>query len=114
LWHPNSFDYLSLSIGERLNINVYVVSSLEFENPKIAKFARSPQEIGYYTAETQAYSWIDGHHIGPKFLGYLTEDNRSSDSSSNIWRVDTLPSLTFLRARPLWGNCMVWALFMAT
>jgi len=80
LWHPNSFDYLSLSIGERLNIKIYVVSSLEFEKPEfekpiIAKFARSPYEIGYYTAETQAYSWIDGHHIDPKFLGYLTEES---------------------------------------
>ncbi|KAG4413853.1 hypothetical protein IFR04_012997 [Cadophora malorum] len=54
LWYPKSYEYLSFQIGERLRSN----------------------EIGHYVAETQAYSWIDGHNIGPKFLGYLTEDGR--------------------------------------
>ncbi len=42
----------------------------------IAKFARFHREIRYYIAETQAHEWIDGHKIGPAFLGYLTEENR--------------------------------------
>ena len=53
-----------------------MASSPKFEKPIVAKFARFHWEIGYYVAETQAYSWIDGHNIGPKFLVYLTEDGR--------------------------------------
>ena len=26
--------------------------------------------------KTTAYKWIDGHNIGPEFLGHLTEDGR--------------------------------------
>lgn len=50
--------------------------SLEFEKPMIAQYARFPWGIGYCTAETQAYSWIDGHNIGLKFLGYSKEESR--------------------------------------
>jgi hypothetical protein len=76
LWHPKSYEYLSFKIGERLRANVYIASSPEFEKPIIAKFARFHWEIGYYIAETQVYSWIDGQNIGPEFLGHLTEDGR--------------------------------------
>ncbi|KAF4628659.1 hypothetical protein G7Y89_g9488 [Cudoniella acicularis] len=76
LWHPKSYDYLSLKIGKRLRSNVYLASSLQFEKPIIAKFARFDWEIRYYVSETGAYSWIDGHNIGPEFLGYITEDGR--------------------------------------
>ncbi|OBT92175.1 hypothetical protein VE01_10053 [Pseudogymnoascus verrucosus] len=55
-WHPQSYSYLSLDIGKRLRANVYIASSPEFKNPVIAKFARFEWEIGYYIAETQAYS----------------------------------------------------------
>jgi len=53
-----------------------MASSLQFAHPVVAKFARFYWEIEYYAAETQAYSWIDGHGIGPGFLGYLTEEGR--------------------------------------
>jgi predicted Ser/Thr protein kinase len=76
LWHAKSYDHLSLKIGQRLRANVYMASSQQFEKPIIAKFARFGWEIGYYTAETQVYSWIDGRNIGPEFLGYLTEEGR--------------------------------------
>jgi predicted Ser/Thr protein kinase len=76
LWHSKSYDYLSFKIGERLRANVYEVSSPQFDRRVIAKFARFEWEIGYYVAETQVYSWIDGHGIGPEFLGYLTEEDR--------------------------------------
>ncbi|OBT68697.1 hypothetical protein VE03_01821 [Pseudogymnoascus sp. 23342-1-I1] len=76
LWHSKFYSYLSLEIGERLRANVYMASSLEFKKPVVAKFARFEWEIGYYIAETQAYSWIEGHGIGPEFLGYLTEEGR--------------------------------------
>ncbi|KFY26668.1 hypothetical protein V493_03939 [Pseudogymnoascus sp. VKM F-4281 (FW-2241)] len=76
LWHPKPYDYLSFEIGRRLRSNVYMASSPQFENPMVAKFARFEWEIGYFIAETQAYSWIEGHDIGPEFLGYLTEEGR--------------------------------------
>ena len=76
LWHSKFYPYLSFEIGERLRSNVYMASSPQFEKPIVAKFARFHWEIGYYIAETQAYSWIEGHNIGPEFLGYLTEDGR--------------------------------------
>lgn len=76
LWHSKFYPYLSFEIGERLRSNVYMASSPQFEKPIVAKFARFDWEIGYYIAETQAYSWIEGHNIGPEFLGYLTEDGR--------------------------------------
>lgn len=53
-----------------------MASSPQFEKPVVAKFARFHWEIAYYIAETRVYSWIDGHNIGPEFLGYLSEDGR--------------------------------------
>ncbi|KAL2067699.1 hypothetical protein VTL71DRAFT_15795 [Oculimacula yallundae] len=76
LWHADSYDYLSFEIGPSLRSNVYVASSPDSKQSVVAKFARFEWEIGYYVAETQAYSWIEGHEIGPKFLGYLTEEGR--------------------------------------
>ncbi|ESZ89743.1 alpha-galactosidase A precursor [Sclerotinia borealis F-4128] len=75
LWHTKSYDYLSFEL-EQLNSNVFMASSPLFEQPIIAKFARFEWEIGYYIAETQVYSWINGCGIGPEFLGYLTEEGR--------------------------------------
>ncbi len=63
-------------MDQRLRSNVYLASSPQFEKPLIAKYARFDWEIGYYTAETRAYHWIDGCSIGPQFLGYLTEEGR--------------------------------------
>lgn len=77
LWHSESYDYLAFKIGERLKSNVYVASSPQFPKAVVAKFARFDWEIGYYVAETQVYSWIDGQSIGPRFLGYLTEEGRA-------------------------------------
>ncbi|MCJ1284977.1 hypothetical protein MMC26_004314 [Xylographa opegraphella] len=54
-----------------------MASAPQFEKPMVAKFARFEWEIGYYIAETRVYSWIDGHNIGPEFLGYLKEDGRA-------------------------------------
>lgn len=78
LWHPKSFEYLSLDIGETLGKpNVYMATSTEFSKPVIAKFARFPWEIGYYLAESKVYSWIEGKNIGPEFLGYIMEEGRA-------------------------------------
>jgi predicted Ser/Thr protein kinase len=76
LWHSKTFDYLSFNIGKMLTPNVYVASSPQFEKPIIVKYARFDWEIGYYVAETRAYSWIEGQNIGPAFLGHLTKGGR--------------------------------------
>ncbi|KAJ8070519.1 hypothetical protein OCU04_000893 [Sclerotinia nivalis] len=75
-WHTKSYDYLSFKLQLRAGPSVYIASSPQFEKPIIAKFARFGWEIDYFINETKAYSWIDGHNIGPKFLGYLTEEGR--------------------------------------
>jgi len=75
-WHATKLDYLFLNLGKMLMSNVYEASSELFNTPIIAKFARFPWEIDYYEAETQAYAWIEGHGIGPRFLGHLTEEGR--------------------------------------
>ncbi|BDD61734.1 hypothetical protein MAP00_006762 [Monascus purpureus] len=47
-----------------------------FDTAVVAKFARFYWEIQYLENETTAYQWIDGHDIGPRFLGHLVEDGR--------------------------------------
>lgn len=76
IWKPVFVDYLSLDMGKMLLSNVYEATTPTFNVPIIVKFARFPWEVGYYNQETQAYSWIEGHDIGPKFLGHVTEDER--------------------------------------
>jgi serine/threonine protein kinase len=63
-------------MGRKLRSNVYEATSPRFDSTIIAKFARFPWEILYLDCETSAYEWIDGHQIGPKFLGHLTEEGR--------------------------------------
>lgn len=57
-----------------LKTNVYEVSYSG--GTAIAKYARFGWEIGYYQAETEAYSWLEGHGIRPRFLGHLKEEDR--------------------------------------
>ena len=68
LWHAKSYDYLSFKIGPQLKSHVYVASSPQFTRPIIAKHARFEWDIGYYIAETQAYSWIEGQQYRPRVL----------------------------------------------
>lgn len=75
-WHPVRVDYLSLSMGGMLFSNVYEATTPAFSDPVVVKFARFPFEVDYYNQETQAYSWIKGHDIGPEFLGHVTEGER--------------------------------------
>lgn len=75
-WHPTYVDFLSLKLGNMLLLNVYEATLSQFVSPVIATFARFPWEIGYYSNETLVYSWIEGHDIGPKFLGHITEEGR--------------------------------------
>lgn len=75
-WHPVRINYLSLTLGELYVANVYEATCDRFNSPVIAKFARFPYEISWYESETNAYSWIQGYDIGPKFLGHVTERDR--------------------------------------
>ena len=75
-WHPLHIDYLELQMGRKLRSNVYEATCPRFSSAIIAKFARFTWEISQLDAETSAYQWINGHHIGPEFLGHLTESGR--------------------------------------
>ena len=75
-WHPVQIDYLDLQIGARLRSNVYEANHPSFARPIVVKFAKVAWEIPWLEAETAAYNWIDGHGIGPDFLGHLTERGR--------------------------------------
>ncbi|CZT45932.1 uncharacterized protein RSE6_06291 [Rhynchosporium secalis] len=55
---------ISIEIGPSLRSNVYVASSPDFEQSVDAESARFAREIGYYNAEMQAYSRLEGHEIG--------------------------------------------------
>ncbi|UPX20130.1 uncharacterized protein EKO05_0010374 [Ascochyta rabiei] len=76
VWHPTRVNHLDLEFGTKLRSNVYEATSKRFPLKVVAKFARFPWEIPRLQAETEAYRWIEGHQIGPKFLGHLTEGAR--------------------------------------
>ena len=76
LWHPVKVDYLALTLGKLYMANVYQAQCDCFDSPVVAKFAKFPYEITWYNTETEAYSWIEGHDIGPEFLGHVTEGER--------------------------------------
>ncbi|KAL5339818.1 alpha-galactosidase A precursor [Aspergillus crustosus] len=70
--------FLDLTMKDRLSSGLYAVThpTLFKDTSVVAKFARFDWEIGYMENETTAYSWIEGHDIGPRFLGHLTEHGR--------------------------------------
>ena len=76
-WHPVEIDYLELRMGRKLRSNVYEATCPRLgESTVIVKFARFHWEVGYLERETEAYEWIEGHGIGPAFLGHLAEEGR--------------------------------------
>ena len=76
IWHPLQIDHLELQMGKTLNSNVFEVTCPRFNSTVLAKFARFDWEIPQLNAETAAYQSIEGHEIGPRFLGHLTEERR--------------------------------------
>ncbi|KAL7926376.1 alpha-galactosidase A precursor [Trichoderma austrokoningii] len=76
IWHHIQIDHLELRMGQKLRSNVYEATCPRFSSPIIAKFARFPWEVPLLEAETAAYEWIEGHQIGPDFLGHLAEEGR--------------------------------------
>lgn len=75
-WYPTQVEYLELCMGQRLRTNVSEVTCPRFSSTVIAKLARFPWEVPQLEAEMAAYEWIEGHQIGPSFLGHLAEDGR--------------------------------------
>jgi hypothetical protein len=67
---------VDIVIGKKLRTGFYKPIGPQFDTAVVAKFAHFKWEIQYLEDKTTAYEWIDGHGIGPRFLGHLTEDNR--------------------------------------
>jgi hypothetical protein len=77
IWHPTTVDHLQLTIGNDLRSPVCEVTCPQFPNTTIVyKFARFEWEIGWIDSETAAYQSLEGHNIGPKFLGHVSEEGR--------------------------------------
>ncbi|KAI0190833.1 alpha-galactosidase A precursor [Astrocystis sublimbata] len=77
IWHSTTIDHLELGMPRKLRSGVYEATCPRFgATVVVAKFARFAWEIPQLEAETEAYEWIEGHHIGPGFLGHLTEEGR--------------------------------------
>ncbi|KAI3337713.1 alpha-galactosidase A precursor [Ustulina deusta] len=76
IWHPTQINHLELHMGRKLRSNVYEATHSHFNSTIIAKFARFPWEVPQLEKETAAYEWIEGHNIGPTFLGHLVEEGR--------------------------------------
>ena len=76
VWHPVTVDYLDLILGESLKPGVYDATCSRFNTPVVAKFACWEWEIGYLDNECAAYQLLEGHNIGPKFLGHIAEEGR--------------------------------------
>lgn len=74
IWHPLKVDHLDLEWGEKLRSNVYEATIPgTVKTTVIVEFARFAWEIPLLDAETTAYQWLQGHSIGPEFLGHLVE-----------------------------------------
>ncbi|KAK4206602.1 hypothetical protein QBC37DRAFT_121175 [Rhypophila decipiens] len=76
IWYPTRFDHLEFTKLERLRQNIHIVSHPDFDHPVVVKFTEFPWQTPYLEAETAAYEWIEGHDMGPRFLGHLTEEGR--------------------------------------
>ncbi|KAJ5211655.1 uncharacterized protein N7498_003301 [Penicillium cinerascens] len=76
IWHPAQVDHLELHVENQLRSNVLEVACDRFDSVVIAKFARFPWELPRLEAESAVYKWLEGHGIGPAFLGHLTEEGR--------------------------------------
>ena len=73
-WHQNVVDIRSLLVEKRLSMRVNVVKY--HSKSVVAKIARFEFEVPQVETETAIYRVIDGHGIGPTFLGHLIEHNR--------------------------------------
>jgi hypothetical protein len=73
-WHPKRIDIRELDPIRHLNDLVVLC---RYESQLVcSKIARFEHELPDIEREAQAYQVIDGHNIGPRFLGHLTENGR--------------------------------------
>jgi serine/threonine protein kinase len=73
-WHSKRIDIRELDPIKHLNHKVVLCRyKSELVCSKIARFEHELPDI---EREAQAYQIIDGHNIGPRFLGHLTENGR--------------------------------------
>ncbi|KAL1584497.1 hypothetical protein WHR41_06359 [Cladosporium halotolerans] len=75
-WHPLRVDYLALSLGKQLGANAYEATSVLFEGAVVAKLARFEWEVDQVDEECEAYGWLEGSGVGPRFLGHVVEEGR--------------------------------------
>ncbi|KAF1983435.1 hypothetical protein K402DRAFT_338380 [Aulographum hederae CBS 113979] len=77
VWHYLSINHLEFEIVEMIKSNVWVVTAPRFPEPVILKITKNnDQGITAIDKETEAYSWIEGSGVGPKFLGHVHEEGR--------------------------------------
>lgn len=69
IWHGTCIEYTGLKIGEKLRMGVSEATHPTFDTVVAIKFTCFVWEIQYVENETTAYHWIEGHDIGPRFLG---------------------------------------------
>jgi hypothetical protein len=73
-WHPKTIDIRELEPIKHLNHKVVLC---RYESELVcSKIARFEHEIPEIESEARAYHIIDGHDIGPRFVGHLTENGR--------------------------------------
>ena len=67
---------MELRIHRKFRPNVYEATYSEFSVAVVVKLACFPWEIPQLDAETRVYRWIEGHSVGPAFLGHISEEGR--------------------------------------
>ncbi|KAI0129441.1 hypothetical protein BJ170DRAFT_692145 [Xylariales sp. AK1849] len=78
-WHETRIDHREFKISRTFTAghgNVFIVTHPSFDRPILLKIANFPQQVAYMQRETDMYRRIEGRHIGPKFLGHVTEAGR--------------------------------------
>lgn len=76
VWHPTMVDHLDLVLGMKLKTGVYDANCSRFDVPLVVKFAVWEWEMDLVDTECATYECIEGHNIGPKFLGHIVEEGR--------------------------------------
>ncbi|PYH47042.1 alpha-galactosidase A precursor [Aspergillus saccharolyticus JOP 1030-1] len=75
-WHETFVEWGEMELEKNLHITTYEVKCPRFEDIVVAKFESWHWYMYSMENETKVYQWLDGHGIGPRFLGHLTEHGR--------------------------------------
>lgn len=75
-WHPMVIDELSL-VNRKRWMRVTPLWKCEVNGrPAVAKCLSWPEYLDYATRESEVYRIIEGHHLGPDFLGHVKRNGR--------------------------------------